>query len=300
MGILKKISSKNGKRQGGLAFNRNRLIQLSLQCQQWAISRTDTGVGNDKFHDIVLSLTTFSKRINDVHLTIESLFQQSLKANKVVLWLSEEDFSRSDIPEVLRLQEKRGLEIRFCTKDIGPYTKFFYSLQCYPESLIVTVDDDHLYPPDMLDLLYRAYLKEPSYVHCHRAHKITFDGKGNINPYKQWEKLTVDYSASLFIFPTGVGGVLYYPGCFADEILDKETFLELAPNSDDVWLKAMTLKKGILCKRIEDHREWGARFQVIEGSQKFSLKRKNKSKVSGNDSKIRAVFDRYDLWNHLV
>lgn len=212
-----------------------------------------------------------------------------------MLWISEEDFSPDDVPTILKLQEKRGLEVRFCLKDLGPYTKFYYTLQAYPNSLILTVDDDLLYPADLVDQLYRAYQREQEYVHCFQAHKMTFSAPDRLKPYKEWERPTHDYAPGLSIFPTGVGGVLYYPGCFADEVLDHETFLRLAPNSDDVWLKAMTLKKGVLCKRVEDHRDWGMRFPVIEGSQQYSLKRKNKSVVDGNDPKIKAVFERYRL-----
>jgi hypothetical protein len=298
MGLLKKIyHSKKAEQQ---LLSQLRVIQLCQQHQALSIESTTAGVGNDEAHDIVISLTTFNKRINDVHLTIESLLQQSLKADRILLWISREDFTPEDVPKVLRLQEQRGLEVRFCQKDYGPYTKFYYTLQSFPDSLILTVDDDLIYPSDLVDLLYRAYLREPDYVHCHRAHKMTFTPSGQLKPYKEWEKPTNDYSPSLHIFPTGVGGVLYYPGCFADEILDQEIFLRLAPNSDDVWLKAMTLKKGTLCKRIEDHRDWGRRFPVVEGSQKFSLKRKNKSIVSGNDPKIQAVFDYYKLFDQLT
>jgi len=96
-----------------------------------------------------------------------------------------------------------------------------------------------------------------------------------------------------------VGGVLYFPGCFSDEILNKEAFLKLAPNSDDVWLKAMSLKKGIPSKPIQDSRPWGDRYLIIEGSQSVALKRKNKTAGQGNDPKIKAVFDQYDLYKKL-
>ncbi len=293
-----KASRKKRKQEQDLSRTiKQKLLQLTVHYQNAALTSTEPGVGKNKSNDLIISLTSFGERVNDVHLTIESLFQQSLKADKIILWLAQKDFSEEDLPAILRLQQQRGLEIAFCDEDLGPYTKFFYTLQKYPDSLIVTVDDDLLYPHDMLDMLYRAYLKEPTYIHCHRAHKIVFDQNGNILPYKKWEKSTTDTTPSNLIFPTGVGGVLYFPGCFADEILDKNTFLKLSPHADDVWLKAMTLKKGVLCNRVRDSRDWGARFLVIEGSQKFALKMKNKSKTHGNDSKIQAVFKHYKLWD---
>ena len=299
MNFLKKFRKNRRAKREAVAAIRHKVLQTTLQHQRAALSSTSTGVGNDKPHEIIVSLTSFGQRADDVYLTIESLFHQSLKADKIILWLANQDFSSDDLPEILKTQIKRGLQVCFCDEDLGSYKKFYYTLQKYPDSLIVTVDDDTLYPLDMIDMLYRAYLKEPSYVHCHRAHKMELDGKMGLLPYKRWQKGTFDSSPSPLIFPTGVGGVLYSPGCFADEILDKETFLKLAPNSDDVWLKAMTLKKHVLCKKVQDYRDWGSRFLVIDGSQKVALKRQNKSKLDGNDQKIKAVFDHYELWDNL-
>ncbi len=298
--FFSKSSRKRKQRNLERALSaQQRLTELSLKYLDFSLNRSDSGIGNQKKDQLVVSLTSHSHRVNDVSLTIESLFQQSLKADKIILCLAKDEFSSCNLPELLKLQQQRGLEIDFCDEDLGPYTKFYYTLKKYPDSLIVTVDDDLLYPHDMLDLLYRAYLENPSCVHCHRAHRMILDGRSQLLPYKQWERPTQESSPSRLIFPTGVGGVLYFPGCFADDILDKKTFMQLAPNSDDVWLKAMSLKKGVLCRRLQDPRPWDMRFQVIEGSQKSALKRQNKSKRSGNDSKIRAVFDRYGLWSSL-
>lgn len=269
---------------------------LSAQYQDFALNQIDSGVEANESVPIVVSLTTFSERINDVYLAIESLFQQSRKAGKVVLWLSKQDFSLDDIPAVLRKQCKRGLEIELCEKDLGPYTKIYYALKKYPDSLILTVDDDILYPIDIVDQLYRAYQKQPNMIHCHRAHKIRLDGNGRVLPYSKWDRFPWDSQPSRLVFPTGVGGVLYFPGCFDDEVLNQDAFIKLAPNADDVWLKSMSLKKGTLCKKVDDCREWEGRFVVIEGSQKYSLKRKNKQRAAGNDAQIKAVFDSYDLW----
>jgi len=272
---------------------------LALHLQNLTLHSSFAGTHNNqsepRLQPIVVSLTTFDKRINDVFLTIESIFQQSLKADKVVLWISKDDFSQEDLPMTLKHQMNRGLEVEFCEKDLGPHTKYFYALKKYPDSLIVTVDDDILYPIDMLDQLYRAYKKEPNVIHCNRGHKMLIDNSGNVQPYRQWQKSVSGSQASPLIFPTGVGGVLYFPGCFDEEVTHREAFERMSPNADDVWLKAMSLKKGVLCKSVADTREWSQRYLVIEGSQKFTLKRKNKSADTGNDVQINKVFEKYGL-----
>lgn len=297
MELFKKAKRRRKEKAAKLESIRQRTALLTCMYQDHVINRTDPGVaiGPDA-PPIIVSLTTHSKRINQVHLTIESLFQQTCKAAKIVLWISTQEFSPDDIPYALRNQCRRGLDIEFCDEDLGPYKKFFYALQKYPEHLILTVDDDVLYPADMIDQLYRAHLKEKDTILCHRAHLMKFGASGDLLPYLDWELGTSFTEPSLLIFPTGVGGVLYFPGCFSEHILDREAFLRLAPKADDIWLKAMSLMRGTKCRVIGDSREWVQRFLFIEGSQEYALKHDNMHGDAGNDSKLKAVFDAYDVW----
>tara|TARA_R100000306_G_C4382659_1_gene147271 strand:- start:74815 stop:75705 length:891 start_codon:yes stop_codon:yes gene_type:complete len=268
---------------------------LSTQLTLQAVNASQPGVGNDKPHDIVVSLTTFDKRIGNVYLAIESLMQQSLRPDRIVLCVSEADVTESDLPEILRLQQLRGLEILFCERDLGPYKKFFHTFQKYPDSLIITADDDLMYPFDFVDMLYRAWLARPDVIHAHRAHRVLLNDEGRPLPYKSWEKSTDFTEPSPLVFPTGNGGVLYFPGAFDEEVLNEHQFMTLCPGSDDIWLKAMSLRNGTLCQRIQDPRQFGTRFIVIPESQNHALKRLNKSADAGNDSKLQAVLNAYKL-----
>jgi|TARA_B110000196_G_scaffold316373_1_gene327601 hypothetical protein len=293
---------KNRRRQKAKKKAQTTAMQLEsmvkrTQLTQLTLDQIAAGVGNQAEHEIVVSLTTFDKRIEDAYIAIESLMQQSLKADRIVLCLSEQDFSMANIPATLKKQMARGLELLFCEEDLGPYTKYFYTLKKYPHSLILTVDDDFIYPPYLIDQLYRAYLNNPEVIHCHRSHKMTFSVDGKLNPYKQWGWDHVDSTPSLHIFPTGVGGVLYFPGCFDADVTNRDKLIKLCRSADDVWLKAMSLKKGILCAQVKEYRAWSPRFLSIEGTQTFSLKRRNKNADSGNDIKLQAVFDHYQLWD---
>lgn len=116
---------------------------------QLALNSNSKGVTNDKYGntEIIVSLTTYGRRLYRVHLTIESLMQQSMKANRIVLWLSDE--FKDTLPQTLLKQTKRGLDIRYC-KDIRSYTKLVPSLREFPEATIITVDDDIIYEYDVL------------------------------------------------------------------------------------------------------------------------------------------------------
>lgn len=298
--MLKKFKQKRAKRKQEVLY-KIQSMQYAVQLQNLTLHSDTPGVGNNKTDSIVVSLTSFPARINDVYLTIESLFQQSLKADRVILWLSKENFPQQldDLPETLLKQQARGLEIKFVEGDLGPYKKIIYALQQMPDSLIITFDDDILYPLDSIDLLYRAYRKEPGVIHCHRGHRVTYDNAGNILPYNQWEMGLKQSDASYDVFPTGNGGVLYFPGALSEEVFDEATFQALAPNADDVWLKAMALKKRTPCKVVAHTKHWRARLLMIEGSQEVALIKSNKCKQEGNDPKIQRVFNHFHLWQQL-
>lgn len=272
-----------------------RVDALTVQYQYSALNCEKQGVSGGRVRPLIVSLTSFGQRIHDVFLTVESLFQQSLKADKVVLWLSADEFNEENLPAVLKKQRERGLEIHFVVEDLGPYTKFYYALERYPDALLVTVDDDILYPLDLLDQLYSAHLREPNKIHCGRAHRIAVDQNGTLLPYKQWWRHSNESESSLLVMPTGVGGVLYFPGCFDPEVTNKSAFKRLAPRADDVWLKAMSLKRGTECSVIAQRGEWMLRNPIIFGSQDVSLKRRNKGAALGNDQQIAAVFNEYQL-----
>jgi hypothetical protein len=240
---------------------------------------------------LIVSLTTYEARISKVHLCIESLLRQDLKPDAIILWLAN-DIPRELISSSLRRQERRGLQIRFSV-DLRSFMKIVPTLKEYPDAAIVTCDDDMIYPHDWLDRLYGAYVEEPHYIHCHRAHLITRRSHGQIADYGDWEYLApgVEGPSSL-LFPTGVGGVLYPPGSLAEECTDDETFLALCPTQDDVWLKAMAVKQGTLAKKVApDSRE----FETIRGTQKQALSYINTGEDGQNDAQVRAVFERYGL-----
>jgi len=283
------------------SFHKNNVLLVTTILKTQAIQSSSTGISGKDNPDakLIVSLTSFGRRIHNVFLTIESLFQQSIKADKIILWLSETEFSRDNIPEMLKKAEKRGLTIEFC-KDIGSYTKLIHTLAKYPDDLIITVDDDILYPFDMIERLIVAYREHPDVIHCHRAHKIGFSKNGRLKSYNNWNYCIDDPEPSLRIFPTGVAGILYFPGCFHEDILNEKLFLKLAPYSDDVWFKAMSLLRNVKCNIIQAQDNSVNKLMVIEGSQVNSLWSRNKDPRNGNNAQIKAVFNHYKELNNII
>lgn len=239
---------------------------------------------------VIVSVTTIPERIDKVHLCIESILRQSLKPDKILLYINEAD--KEKIPLILQRQQKRGLCLKFC-RDIGPYKKIIYSLKEYPESLIVTADDDMLYPPYWLKKLYCAYKNEPMYIHCWRAHLMTKRPDGKLAPYKDWliEAEGVQ-GPSHILFATDLCGVLYSPQSLSPEVLNEKVFMDICPTNEDIWLKAMSLLNGTQVKKVEVDSK---HFPLIEGTQQKRLFDSNVT-LGHNDPQIEAVFSRYNLW----
>ncbi|NCD42169.1 MAG: hypothetical protein EOL88_08765 [Bacteroidia bacterium] len=193
---------------------------------------------------IVVSLTTFGKRIDSVYITIESIARQTLKPDVVILWLAENEFNRNNIPITLRKFEEKGLTIDFYAA-IGPYKKLIPTLKKYPEEIIITIDDDMIYPNTLIEKLIKNHDKYPDCICCNQARTITLDKNNNPKPYCKWTRIWQCESPSYEYIPIGVGGVLYFPGCFDGSVTDEDLFLKLSPTNDDLWFKILSLKKGV-------------------------------------------------------
>lgn len=243
--------------------------------------------------EVIVSLTTYSIRINTVHLVVESLFQQLIKANKIVLWLDKNEFKNiEDVPIALIRMQERGLEIKFYD-NIKSYKKLIPTLKEYPNQIIITVDDDIMYPIDFIEKLLNNYKKNSKRIYYYKGSSIGYE-KRKVLSYKKWGNKNDNL---LLNFPTGVGGVLYPPNCFHSEILNEKKFMELCPKGDDIWFKVMSLLKNTECQQIiSDNFE--ENFLAIDSTQKITLYENNV--LNGeNDIQIAKVFNEYQILDKL-
>ena len=252
-----------------------------------------------KDNEYIVSLTSYPKRIGTVHITIKSLLQQSFKADKVILWLSQEEFpnKEADLPQALMDLQKQGLTIGWC-KNLKSYNKLLPSLQAYPDAVIITVDDDGIYAHNWLEILVDSYTSNPRCIHAQRADKIAIQD-GKVLPYRKWlnhNKLH-DTKPSYLLLAAGVAGTLYPPHCFNDNIFDLDKMLELCPANDDVWFWGNAILNGIrthfVANALQDP-------EHIEGTQEGGLwNTHNKfNDVTGNC--IRAFLAAYPVAKEIL
>jgi len=247
----------------------------------------EPGISNERYCDneIVVSLTTYDKRLDVVYLAIASIMRQTLRPNRIVLWLAKE-FKHQRLPATLNMLQKRGLEIRYCD-EIRSYKKLIPSLETFPDATVITIDDDIIYDFELIDRLVRSHLREPQTVWGMRVSEITFDKNGEISPYKKWIPGKTDHESPMN-FATGVGGVLYPPHVFSDEILDRDKFLTLAPTADDLWFKAMEIACDVKVKKAPSKTASGEDYKngIVPHSSGLAAVNVDKG---GNDAIIRAL-----------
>ena len=238
---------------------------------------------------IIVSLTSFPLRVGRLWIVIESLLRQTKKPDEIILWLSRTQFPNElmDLPQKLLKQMECGLDIRFVDEDIRSYKKFYYVFQEYPDDIIVTADDDIMYPDYMIADLYETYKQNPKAVVARYCYEMKWDDKG-LRSYRDWNFVSLykDYKSEALFFGSG-GGVLFPPRCYSQEIFNKDMFLKICSRADDVWLNAMVRMNGTPIVKVN-------RSTVVlpvllrEDMKLFS------TNIFDNDKYIKAVQEHYN------
>lgn len=189
--------------------------------------------------DLIVSLTTFPARINKIWIVIECMLRQSHKPDKIILWLSKEQFKNLDsLPKRLLKLRERGLEIELCEGDLRSHKKYVYTIRNYPQCQFITVDDDFLYPSSLIEELMIEYRKNPKAIYCHRAHRMKISNC-KVDTYKTWTYEFKEASIEENIFFTSGGGTLFPSNTLHAEATNEQVFMDICKLADDVWLNAM-------------------------------------------------------------
>lgn len=192
---------------------------------------------------LIVSLTTFPKRINRIWIVIESILRQSQKPDMIILWLSQDQVgSMHKVPKRLLELQKRGLEIRLCPGDLKSHKKYYYTLKEFPHDFLLTIDDDILYNSTMISQLTELNKEFPTSVCCHRG-CIYKTQDNQFLPYPTWPVILNNIGPNNTIFLTSGGGTLFPPNTLHNEVLNESVFKEICFFADDIWLNAMVQLK---------------------------------------------------------
>lgn len=236
----------------------------------------------------IVSLTSYPARIRLIKETISSLKNQSVQIKKIVLYLAESQFPQKekDLPESLLNLVDEQFCIEWTKEDIRSYKKLLPALQQFPDEIIITADDDVIYPQDWAERLLKSYAVDKDCIHCLRGRDIKVNNR-EIEPYSRWRLIKQPLFPSYKILPTGVGGCLYTKALLDQEIFDKDKYMSLAKDADDIWFWSMALKKGTKIKIAHPSL---TKPKIIEGTQDTALWNDN---VTRNDSVIKSILNSY-------
>ena len=250
---------------------------------------------------VIVSLTTIPERIDRVYLAIETLLKQSVKPDRLILWVKKKDFNSKTLynknrhTRKLVNQKKRGLQIEFC-EDLYSYSIIIHTLEKYPNAIIVTADDDLYYKKQWLKELYESYVSSLEYVHCHMARYIIKSSEDSLKTLTEWSKDADKLmNPSINNFPYTGAGCLFPPGSLHSEVFNKKIFLEISPHCDDAWLKAMTIMKNVKSKQVNPI---SSTLRIIPGTTIRTLVSINLGKGQF-DVQIKKIFTKYNLFKYL-
>lgn len=269
------------------------LFLSKILCPYYAFRAKSFQIKNEPydFGEVFVSLTSYPARIKESYYAICSLLVQTQPANKIILTLTKEEFPKGEdsLPkEIIQLKNK-GLEILWADENLKPHNKYFYSMQKYPKAIIITADDDILYPYKTIEKLLNSFKQHPHAVSGLCTDKLFFENN-NIKPYSQaaycYDVYVQEPRFDLMI--EGFAGALYPPSILPKEAFNKEKIKQCAPIADDLWLKIMELLNHIpvVC---------AAKYQdptMISSSQITALFKLNND-LFENDRQLQKLIEEY-------
>ncbi|WP_218971940.1 hypothetical protein [Raoultibacter phocaeensis] len=243
------------------------------------------------FPRVIVSLTSYPARFEAVAQTLEPLFKQTVAPDGIELWLAEDEVSRFDgLPACLEESVQAGLSIKWLPRSLKPHTKYYGALREHPDDIVITVDDDIVYPLDLVQKLLEMHYRFPEAVIANRTHIVTRNAEGAVAPYRDWvfEQSALCGTPRRDLLATGVGGVLYPPHVFDEATFDEAVIRETSLMADDLWLMVNELRLGVFVVSTGCNEN----LTYVPGTQDGGLYIDNLNGGRNNDI-LKVLFERY-------
>lgn len=193
---------------------------------------------------IVASLTTLPDRIRNLQPTLECLLGQTQPPDEIVIAVPPFSIRQQreyEVPEYLTRMAR--VRIVRCERDWGPATKFIPALQEEAaDTLVLVVDDDRVYPSDLLEAYLHFHAQLPDAALCIRGARMprTFDWRDAVmtrgDRVREPERVAVI---------TGAGSYLVQPRFFDQSLWDYSAAPDAAFYMDDIWISGILDRRGI-------------------------------------------------------
>lgn len=245
----------------------------------------------DRQSDVIISFTTYPKRLDKVKWTIKSLLNQTVNVDKIILWLAEEQYPNREIPEEIAQYIQYGLQVEFC-HDLKSHKKYYYTMINNPDSIVITVDDDVIYPEDTVEKLLDMHDSYPNAVICNMGRWIQITENG-FAPYKKWSPNISNKinEPSFSLLPIGEGGILYPPHCIDKTFFNVDNITKYALTADDLWLKFAEVSQGTKAI-VSSPYQRGMCEVIVKGQEENGLNVLNVAQGK-NDTVIKTLHQKY-------
>ncbi len=200
--------------------------------------------GNDGYR-VVVSLTTIPSRINRIWPCLNSILCQTRPPDLVYLTIplwSKRERCGYNIPESLMTEP--GIVLHRCREDRGPILKLYETLkkETNPRTLIITVDDDTVYPRHLIRVLLGYHKKLPGAVLGFRGWQLPESGKFLDRRILYGNCVKTPIKVDVL---SGISMVMYQRNQFQDDFFTRYGLPESAFFVDDICISGYLAQKGI-------------------------------------------------------
>jgi len=195
---------------------------------------------------LVVTLSSIPSRISRIFPALNSLLDQTVPAEQIILALPEvsrREGVRYDVPaEILAHPRIRVLRTEH---DWGPATKLIPTLRLFadaPETPILAVDDDNVYPDTFIETFQHYARAMPDAALSLRGCSVP--------PSRRWRDCK-EFKGSAVVEPArtdvvqGCAGILVRPRFFGDAVFDYDSAPDEAFFVDDLWISGHLARRRV-------------------------------------------------------
>jgi hypothetical protein len=193
---------------------------------------------------VVVSLTTIPSRLTRLRPTLNSLLTQDYPPTAIYLAVPSQS-TREQKPYRMPewLPEYPGVTVIDCERDWGPASKLLPTLLAErerPDTMIVAVDDDNVYPREMVGTFVQFSGRLPDAALCFRGHVVSGGWKESRAVFG-----TRVSAPTRMDIVTGCGGILVKPRFFDGAVFDYDGAPPSAFFVDDIWISGHLARRGV-------------------------------------------------------
>ena len=273
-------------------FNLKRLSLLTVIHRiRWFVFSHSRKTGNvrNTVYDLTISLTTTIARLPFLEKTIQTLLMQSYRPSSIHIYIESEFLNTLRVRisqfEKWNVRTFPGISgIRAANKLIPEL------LSGNPSPLIIYLDDDVIYPRNLVRSMLKTFEKfGGNVVVANWVQMCQFTKSGEIQSYEKWTDIRKCSFKIYGAIPLGVGGVMIPRNLAPESLYELQELIKCTASNDDLWyFTHLSLAKVPIVLNVRKQR-----IPILwRGSQENALWKENVNQ-GGNDRNMKLLLEHY-------